>query len=90
MVDLVTGVDHSDLGTNATVSNCMKLYQKLVTIGTRWMPPYPEFGKSNPRVDVAHLVDDIRVLPKGSSGLLEPEQLLVEAKLDSILEHVED
>jgi|GEM_PF-134804 len=90
MVELVSGLDHSDLKTAATVDNCMKIHQRLVRLGTRWMPPYPEFGKQNPRVDVSHAIDDIRALPKGNSGLLRLEQILVEAKLDCILEHVED
>ena len=90
MINLVTGVRHSDLQTTSTLSNCMKLHQRLVSIGLRWMPPYPKFGEHNPSVDVSHLVDDIRALPKGSSGLLRLEQMLIEAKLDCILEHVED
>ncbi|MEO2013904.1 MAG: zinc-ribbon domain-containing protein [Fuerstiella sp.] len=90
MVELISGVEHSDLQTVATVNNCMKIHQRLVRLGTRWMPPYPEFGKQNPRVDVSHVVDEIRALPKGSSGLLNLEQILVEQKLDCILEHVED
>ena len=90
MIELVSGLDHSDLKTTASVDNCMKIHQRLVRLGTRWMPPYPEFARQNPRVDVSHAVDDIRALPKGSSGLLGLEQLLLEAKLDCILEHVED
>jgi superfamily II DNA or RNA helicase len=90
MIELVSGLDHSDLKTNATVDNCMKIHQRLVRLGTRWRPPYPAFSKQDPRVDVTHLVDEIRALPKGSSGLLRLEQMLLQAKLDCILEHVED
>ena len=90
MVNLVTGIDHHDLGTAATVGNCMTLYQRFVSIGTRWMPPYPEHAESNPRIDVSSLVGQIRRLPTGTSGLLELEQMLVEAKLESILDCVQD
>ena len=90
MIELVSGLDHSDLKTTASVDNCMKIHQRLVRLGTRWMPPYPEFSKQNPRVDVSHAVDEIRALPKGNSGLLGLEQILLEAKLGCILEHVED
>ena len=90
MIELVSGLDHSDLKTAASVDNCMKIHQRLVRLGTRWMPPYPEFAKQNPRVDVSHVVEEIRSLPKGNSGLLGLEQILLEAKLDCILEHVED
>ncbi len=90
MIGLVSGLDHSDLKTTATVDNCMKIHQRLVRLGARWMPPYPEFAKQNPRVDVTDVVDDIRALPKGSSGLLRLEQILLESKLACILENVED
>ena len=90
MIDLVTGLDHSDLETKATVNNCMRLHQKLATVGVRWMPPYPRFSRTNPRIDVTDLVDDIRALPQGSSGVLQLERLLIEAKLDSILENIQD
>ena len=90
MIELVSGLDHSDLKTTATVDHCMKIHQRLVRLGTRWMPPYPEFAKLNPRVDVTDVVDDIRALPKGSSGLLRLEQILLESKLACILENVED
>jgi superfamily II DNA or RNA helicase len=90
MIELVSGLDHSDLKTTATVDNCMKIHQTLVRFGTRWMPPYPEFARQNPRVDVTHVVDEIRALPKGSSGLLRLEQILLEAKLPCILENLED
>ena len=64
MIELVSGVKHDDLNVVATVSNCMKIHQNLVRLGTRWMPPYPEFTEKNPRVAVSDLVDDLRALPK--------------------------
>ncbi len=39
MVELLTGVAHDDLETLATVPNCMRVRQRLVTYGIRWMPP---------------------------------------------------
>ena len=40
LVELVTGLTHDDLKTQATVSNCMALHRRLVTLGTRWLPDY--------------------------------------------------
>ena len=40
MVELVTGLAHDELDTRPTVPNCMKLHQRLVTLGIRWMPDY--------------------------------------------------
>jgi len=40
MVELLTGVAHDDLKTLATVPNCMRVHQRLVTHGIRWMPDY--------------------------------------------------
>ena len=35
LVELVTGVERSDLGETATLNNCMRLHQALVTLGIR-------------------------------------------------------
>src|SRR5262249_12001423 len=40
LVELVTGASHDDLDTRATVPNCMRLHQQLVSLGTRWLPEY--------------------------------------------------
>ena len=40
LVEMITGHRHDDLETRATVQNCMRLYQRLVTLGTRWKPDY--------------------------------------------------
>lgn len=38
LVDMVSGLAHDDLNTRPTVAHCMKLHQRLVTLGTRWLP----------------------------------------------------
>src|SRR5262249_50725306 len=36
LVEMIPGHRHDDLEVVATVQNCMRLYQRLVTLGTRW------------------------------------------------------
>jgi WD40 repeat protein len=37
---MITGHRHDDLEVVPTVQNCMRLYQRLVTLGTWWKPEY--------------------------------------------------
>ena len=88
MVELVAGMAHEELETRATIANCMRLHQRLVTLGIRWMPEY-DLAYEQVEVDVdctAHL-DDIRALGKHGSPLAL-EQVLTRARLPVILEQV--
>ena len=38
MIELITGKEHKDIETKVNVNNCMYLFQKLSTIGTRYLP----------------------------------------------------
>ena len=38
LIEMITGHRHDDLETRATVQNCMRLYQRLVTLGTTSRP----------------------------------------------------
>ncbi|MEL6442457.1 MAG: helicase-related protein [Cyanobacteria bacterium J06621_8] len=38
LIDLISSLKHDDIGTNTTVPNCMKIYQKFTTMGFRMMP----------------------------------------------------
>lgn len=40
LVELVSSLEHNDIGTAINVQNCMKLYQKFTTMGFRMMPKY--------------------------------------------------
>lgn len=40
LIELVSSLRHDDIGTDTTVQNCMKLYQKFTTMGFRMMPIY--------------------------------------------------
>jgi len=40
LIELVSSIEHNDIGTAINVQNCMKLYQKFTTMGFRMMPKY--------------------------------------------------
>jgi superfamily II DNA or RNA helicase len=40
MIELITGKEHKDIETKININNCMYLFQKLTTIGTRYLPNY--------------------------------------------------
>jgi hypothetical protein len=88
MVELVAGMAHEELETRATIANCMRLHQRLVTLGIRWMPEYDlAYEQVEVDVDCAAVLDDIRALGKHGSPL-ELEQVLTRARLPVILEQV--
>lgn len=84
MVELVTGVAHDELDTVPSVSNCMRLYQRLVTLGIRWMPEYAlTYEQRDVDVDCGAYLDEIRAL--GQKGTpLALEQVLTRARLPTI------
>jgi hypothetical protein len=88
LVELVTGLEHEELDTKPTIPNCMRLYQRLVTLGTRWMPSYTaQLEEVREPVDCAERVPEIRSLGrKGSPSRLE--QILTEARLPVILANI--
>jgi len=40
LIELVSSLEHNDIGTTINVQNCMRLYQKFTTMGFRMMPKY--------------------------------------------------
>ena len=91
LVEMITGVAHEDLSTKATVANCMKLHQKLVTLGIRWLPQYDiQFEQEIIEVDCTQQVDAILALGKQSHNILGLEQLLTEARLPAIRQVLRD
>jgi superfamily II DNA or RNA helicase len=92
LVELVTGIEHDDLATRPTVPNCMKLHQKLVTLGIRWMPDYKaQLGEPLEcpiEIDCGDFLPDIRALVDGGSPLAL-EQILTQARLSVIREQIQ-
>ncbi|HVV81906.1 MAG TPA: helicase-related protein [Kofleriaceae bacterium] len=83
LVEMITGHRHDDLETAATVQNCMRLYQRLVTLGTRWRPDYKiQLEVRKEEIDCRGELDRIRALGRGT--VLQLEQVLTEVRLEVI------
>ena len=88
LVEMITGHRHDELETKATVQNCMRLYQRLVTLGTRWRPQYKtQLEEKKVEVDCVEHLADIRAVARGT--VLEMEQVLTRVRLEVIREHLE-
>jgi superfamily II DNA or RNA helicase len=92
MVELVSGLAHDELDTRPTVPNCMKLHQRLLTLGIRWMPDYKkllgyECKEERVEVDCGAFLNELRAL--GDKGTpLALEQVLTRARLPVIRQFV--
>ncbi|WP_437713235.1 zinc-ribbon domain-containing protein [Sorangium sp. So ce448] len=87
LVELITGHRHDDLETKATVQNCMRLYQRLVTLGTRWRPNYAiQLTVRREEIDCSSDLHEIRLVGQGST--LELEQVLTRLRLPTILANI--
>ena len=85
LVEMISEVEHEDLDVRATVPNCMRLHQKLVSLGTRWRPTYDSVLETETvDVDCGEYLDAIRALGKNHSPL-ELEKTLTHARLPVIL-----
>ncbi|MEG3939059.1 zinc-ribbon domain-containing protein [Microcoleus sp. S36b_A3] len=87
LVELVTGVERSDLGETATLNNCMRLHQALVTLGIRSrVKPKIKINRVSIPVDCTHLVDEMR---EKATSILKMEQLLTRARIPAILKELQ-
>ncbi|NOU33304.1 MAG: methyltransferase-like protein [Polyangiaceae bacterium] len=87
LVEMITGHRHDDLETRATVQNCMRLYQRLVTLGTRWKPDYQiQLDREKVEIDCEGSLDEIREVGRGTT--LELEQVLTRLRIPTILKHL--
>jgi hypothetical protein len=84
LVEMITGHRHDDLETCATVQNCMRLYQRLVTLGTRWKPDYKiQLLVDKQEIDCEDSLDAIRAVGRGT--VLDLEQVLTRLRTPTIL-----
>jgi hypothetical protein len=87
LIEMITGHRHDDLDVVPTVQNCMRLYQRLVTLGTRWKPNYKiQLDIHKQEIDCTGDLDRIRQVGRGT--VLQLEQVLTELRLPVILEHI--
>jgi hypothetical protein len=88
LVEMVSGLEHPDIETRATVANCMKLHQRLVSLGTRWVPKYDaELEQREVPIDCAAAIEEIRALGRAGSPLAL-EQILTRVRLPIIRREV--
>jgi hypothetical protein len=86
LVELVTGIERSDLGDKATINNCMRLHQAFVTLGIRSrVKPKIKIDRVTLPVDCTHLIDKIR---EEGTSILKMEQILTSARIPSILKEL--
>jgi hypothetical protein len=86
LVELVSGVEHSDLGERATINNCMRLHQAFVTLGIRSrVKPKITINRITIPVDCSHLVEEIR---EHGTSVLKMEQVLTRARISIILKEI--
>jgi transcription elongation factor Elf1 len=86
LVELVTGVERSDLGEKATINNCMRLHQAFVTLGIRSkVKPKIKIDRVTVPVDCTHLVERIR---EEGTSILKMEQILTVARIPAILKEL--
>jgi len=87
LVEMITGHRHDDIETKATVQNCVRLYQRLVTLGTRWKPNYAaSLDEQKIEVDCIDHLDEIRAVAQ--SSVLEMEKALTKVRLPVILDNL--
>ena len=88
LVEMVTGHRHDEIETKATVQNCMRLYQRFVTLGTRWKPNYAtQLETLKPEVDCVEHLHELREVGRGT--VLDMEKVLTAIRIPTILEHCE-
>ena len=87
LVELVTSVEHNDLSGRATLNNCMRLHQTLVTLGIRSrVKPRIEIERIKQQIDCSLLFDEI--VDNGTS-VLKLEQILTKARIPVILGYLQ-
>ncbi|MBL8207585.1 MAG: DEAD/DEAH box helicase family protein [Blastocatellia bacterium] len=86
LVELVAGVERTDLGEKATINNCMRLHQAFVTLGIRSrVKPKIKINRVTVPVDCTDLVDEIR---ENGTSVLKMEQILTSARIPIILSEI--
>ncbi|MEG4107962.1 zinc-ribbon domain-containing protein [Microcoleus sp. S13_C5] len=89
LIEMVTGFAHNELDIHPTIANCMRLHQRLVTLGIRWMPEYKlDYEQIEIPVDCGEYIEEIRALG-GNGTPLQLEKILTVARLPVIRKHIQ-
>lgn len=72
LIELISGVEHTDVGSDVSVENCMRLYQKFTTMGFRMLPRASvERMPRITEIDASGAISDLVSLGKGA----HPQQI---------------
>jgi SAM-dependent methyltransferase len=86
LVELVTGLERTDLAEKATINNCMRLHQAFVTLGIRSrVKPKIQINRKTIPVECTNLVNEIR---EEGTSILKMEQILTRARIPAILKEL--
>jgi hypothetical protein len=86
LIEIINGHKHDDIEVKVTVQNCMRLYQQLVTLGTRWKPDYAmQLNEERKLIDVSADLDEIR---KSGDSLIGLEQVLTRLRIPTIVGNI--
>lgn len=88
LIEMISGKRHDDLGTTATVVNCMKMHSRFTALGPRWISASNATLTEVP-IDCCEYLDEVRSCIRGGGSTLELEEILTKARLPAILEHLE-
>jgi hypothetical protein len=91
LVELITGEAHDDLPTKITLDNCLALHQRLVRLGSRWMPQWePIVTEREVPIDCGAVLEEVRRAGK-SRGFdpLKIEQILTRVRIPAIVAAIE-
>ena len=92
LISLVTGCEHDDLDTRATINNCLAAHKQLVLLGARQMPNYPIAVNDSNNIDVDLSDGDIEAI-KALGRRPHPadiERVLTHARAPKIAEYLAD
>jgi len=84
LLELVKGVEFSDLQTYSSIANASAMYEKLILHGIRYRPQYAQTIETTLHdIPGAAYLPRLRVLKKGA--ILDLERVLLDAKLETII-----
>jgi hypothetical protein len=84
LLELVKGVEFSDLQTYSSIANASAMHEKLILYGIRYRPQYAQRIETTLHdVSGAAYLPRLRALKKGA--ILDLERVLLDAKLETII-----
>jgi hypothetical protein len=84
LLELVKGVEFSDLQTHSSIANASAMHEKLILYGIRYRPQYAQTIETTLHdIPGADYLPRLRVLKKGA--ILDLERVLLDAKLETII-----